>query len=55
MKFRWTPGGKTRRHHNNDGRRQIQNGKTRQWVERIRRLWNLPPSPSFPKDHERDT
>jgi len=42
MKFKWKPGGKTRRHHNNTGRRQIKNGKSRAWAEaQIKKLFDL--------------
>lgn len=33
---------KTRRHHNNKGLRQIQRGRTRKQVERIRRRLKIP-------------
>ena len=30
---------KTRKHHNNDGRRQIKNGATRKFAERLKRKY----------------
>lgn len=36
------PGIKTRRHHNNDGRSQIQRGKTRDQVRRMAKRLGVP-------------
>ena len=53
---------KARRHHNTDGRRQIQRGRTRTQVERIARLLGVPLLPlvgeagcasAIPTDSER--
>lgn len=33
---------KTRRHHNNDGRRQIKGGKTREQVKRLAKRLGIP-------------
>ncbi len=40
---------KTRKHHNNDGRRQIKNGKTRKDAEKLRREFCKKMCPNFKK------